>query len=42
MPGYMNKSLTDCWGTPKQIKEKYKDYYDPCPFPKPANYDGSY
>ena len=40
MPGYMNRSLTDCWGTPKKIKEKYKNYYDPCPYPKPAEYNG--
>lgn len=33
MTGYMNKSKTDCWGTPDHIKNKYKNYFDPCPYP---------
>jgi len=32
---YINKSKSICWGTPKNIKEKYEKYFDPCPFPKP-------
>ncbi len=40
MTGYINKSKTNCWGTPDHIMDKYKDYYDPCPFPRPEGYDG--
>jgi len=32
MTGYIKKSKGDNWGTPKHIKEKYKDYFDPCPY----------
>ena len=27
------------WGTPFHIKKRFEDYFDPCPFPKPA-WDG--
>tara|TARA_R110002012_G_scaffold53083_2_gene136518 strand:- start:323 stop:802 length:480 start_codon:yes stop_codon:yes gene_type:complete len=39
--GYINKSLTDCWGTPKKLKEKYEwdTWFDPCPFPR-AEFNG--
>lgn len=33
--GYINKSKSDNWGTPDDIMEKYKDWFDPCPY----NYD---
>jgi len=29
---YIKKSKSDNWGTPEHIKEKYKDYFDPCPY----------
>ncbi len=31
---YINKSKSNNWGTPTTIKEKYKDWFDPCPFPR--------
>ena len=36
---YIKKSLTDKWGTPKHIKDNYKGYFDPCPYPTPS-WDG--
>tara|TARA_Y100000401_G_scaffold116725_1_gene123198 strand:+ start:1180 stop:1578 length:399 start_codon:yes stop_codon:yes gene_type:complete len=30
--GYIKKSKSNNWGTPKNIIEKYKDYFDPCPY----------
>jgi len=36
---YINKSLTDKWGTPKHIKDNYEGYFDPCPYPTPS-WDG--
>ncbi len=30
--GYIKKSLSDNWGTPEDIKIKYIDYFDPCPY----------
>ena len=30
---YTSESIN--WGTPKHIKDKYLDYFDPCPYPKP-------
>ena len=35
-----HSNRTDCWGTPAHIKEQYKDWYDPCPFPRPDDFDG--
>tara|TARA_R110000803_G_scaffold14135_2_gene39395 strand:+ start:265 stop:657 length:393 start_codon:yes stop_codon:yes gene_type:complete len=29
---YINKSKSDNWGTPENIKEKYKNHFDPCPY----------
>ena len=29
---YISKSKSDNWGTPKDIKEKYKNHFDPCPY----------
>ena len=29
---YIKKSKSDNWGTPQHIKERFKDYYDPCPY----------
>lgn len=29
---YIKKSKSDNWGTPEHIKEKYKNYFDPCPY----------
>lgn len=36
---YIEKSKSDNWGTPKDIKDKYKDWFDPCPYPK-LEWDG--
>ena len=29
---YIKKSKSDNWGTPKHIKNKFTDYFDPCPY----------
>lgn len=29
---YITKSKSDNWGTPIHIKDRYKDYFDPCPY----------
>ena len=31
---YINKSKSNNWGTPAEIKKKYVDWFDPCPFPR--------
>tara|TARA_R110000851_G_scaffold133706_2_gene268665 strand:+ start:3895 stop:4302 length:408 start_codon:yes stop_codon:yes gene_type:complete len=32
--GYIKKSKSDCWGTPKEMYDKYINdgYFDPCPY----------
>jgi len=29
---YIKKSKSDNWGTPEHIKNKFTDYFDPCPY----------
>lgn len=29
---YITKSKSDNWGTPSHIKDRFKDYFDPCPY----------
>ena len=36
---YIQKSKTNYWGTPTHILDRYKEWFDPCPFPKPE-WDG--
>ena len=36
---YIQKSKSNHWGTPKHILEQYKDWFDPCPYPRPT-WDG--
>ena len=36
---YIKKAKSDCWGTPKNIRDKYEGYFDPCPYPR-AKWDG--
>ena len=36
---YIQKSKSNNWGTPKHILEQYKDWFDPCPYPRPT-WDG--
>ena len=41
---YINKSKSNCWGTPKGLYAKLDAIhgfdYDPCPFPRPDGFDG--
>lgn len=36
--GYIKISKSDNWGTPPEIKDLYKNYFDPCPYKN--NFDG--
>jgi hypothetical protein len=36
--GYIAKAKSNNWGTPDRIMTKYKDWIDPCPFPR-ADWD---